>query len=126
MNIFEGTVIPSIIVIAGYLLTVSTSGLVVRGILRIVKGSDIEDPNHIRYDTGFIIGKCENLITLSLVLLNAYTALALIFTAKSIVRADAIKKNPRYYLGGTMVNFTYSLLMGIIIRFVIDLTQNLM
>ncbi|MDD5700905.1 MAG: hypothetical protein PHU23_02545 [Dehalococcoidales bacterium] len=124
MNIFEGTVIPSIIVIAGYLFTLLTSGLVVRGVLRIVR-SGRTDPNKAKYDTGFIIGKCENVITLTLVLLSAFTALALIFTAKSIVRLEDIKKDPRYYLGGTMVNFTYSLLMGVLIRFAINLTQSL-
>jgi hypothetical protein len=126
MNIFEGTVIPSIVIIIGYLVTVSTSGFVLRGVLRFVQKSANKELNKEKYDTGFVIGKCENLITLTLVLLNGYTALALIFTAKSIVRADAIKKDPMYYLGGTLVNFTYSLLMGVNIRFIIDLIQNLL
>jgi hypothetical protein len=124
MNIFEGTILPSSIVIVGYLFTLLTSGLVVRGFLRIVRPART-DPNKAKYDTGFIIGKCENIITLTLVLLSAFTALALIFTAKSIVRLEDIKKDPKYYLGGTMINFTYSLLMGVIIRFAINLAQNL-
>lgn len=125
MNMFENTIVPSIIIIIGYLITVSTSGFILRHVLRIIRESTANEPNREKFDTGFIIGKCENLIILTLVLLNSYTALALIFTAKSIVRAEAIKKDPKYFLGGTLVNFTYSLLMGVIIRFIIDLTQKL-
>ena len=125
MSILEGTVVPTSIIIIGYLVTVLTSGFVVSKILGVVRKGTDDDPNKAKYDTGFIIGKCENIIILSLVLINAYTALALVFTAKSIVRADDIKKDPKYYLGGTLVNFTYSLVMGFIIRFAINLAQNL-
>jgi len=38
--------------------------------------------------------------------------LALIFAAKSLVRRDAIEKNAGYYLGGTFINLTWSVLMG--------------
>lgn len=71
------------------------------------------------YEAGAIIGKCENFLIISLILANAFTGLALIFTAKSIVRSEDIKRDPRYYLGGTLVNFSYSVLMGFLIRIIL-------
>jgi len=49
-------------------------------------------------------------------LLNAYTALALIFAAKTVVRKEDIKNNTLYYLAGTMVNVTYSILFSVILK----------
>ena len=123
MNFFQTIIVPNIIIIAFYVLTLVTSGIIVRAFLKIVGKRSDEVVNKAKYDTGFLIGKCENIITLSLVLLNEYTALALIFSAKSIVRASDIKNDPMYYLGGTLINFTYSLIMGLIIRFCIYLYQ---
>jgi hypothetical protein len=115
-------IIDLIIVILGYLILLSTSGLIVKFILRRVeheKGQEIASKAEL--DTGFIIGKCENILIVSLVLVNAYTALALIFTAKTIIRAEDIKKNSLYYLAGTMINVTYSIIFGIIIKTLISL-----
>ena len=71
-------------------------------------------------DTGKLIGKCENILILSLVLANAYTALALIFGAKAIIREDEIKNNSLYFLAGTLVNVTYSLVFGLILKGIIS------
>jgi hypothetical protein len=45
-------------------------------------------------DTGFVIGKCKNLLLLTFMMPDAYKDLALIFTAKAIVRAEDMKKQP--------------------------------
>lgn len=105
----------------GYVMLLLTSGLVTKSILAIVeheKGK--EGITQEEYDTGFIIGKCENILLLSFVLFNAYTALALIFAAKAIIRGEAMKNKPSYYLAGTMINVTYSIIAGIIIKLVIS------
>ena len=68
------------------------------------------------WDTGFIIGKCENILILTYMFLDAYIALAIIFAAKTIIREDDIKKNSLYYLAGTMINVTYSIIIGAIIK----------
>ena len=44
------------------------------------------------HDTGFVVGKCENLLILTFMFLNAYTALALVFAAKAIVRREDMSK----------------------------------
>ena len=49
-------------------------------------------------------------------LLDAFTAMALIFTAKAIVRAEDMKKKLLYFLAGTMVNVTYSIMIGFILK----------
>jgi len=58
-------------------------------------------------DVGVLIGKCENVLTLTFVLAGAFTALAVVFAAKGIVRKDDIEKNSLFYLAGTLVNLTY-------------------
>ena len=62
-------------------------------------------------DTGAVIDKCENILITAFILIEAYTALALVFAAKSIVRSRAMREHPEHYLVGTMVNFTFSILM---------------
>lgn len=99
---------------AGFLATGgflwATSGYVVRWALRFAG----TDPPEADADTGRAIGKVENALVLTLVLLGAYTALGLVFTAKSIVRwQDMDSENTTYYLTGSVANFTYSLLVGV-------------
>ena len=72
-----------------------------------------------RISTGLIIGKCENLIIYLLTMTGEYTALAIIFTAKSIIRKEDMEKNSMFFLAGTMINVTYSLLVSIIIKLLI-------
>lgn len=63
-----------------------------------------------------MVGKCENVLVLSFVLASAYTALAVVFAAKSIVRREDMAKNSKYYLAGTLVNFTYSILFALLVK----------
>jgi hypothetical protein len=117
---FDIDILQYIIVAMGYIFTIATSGLIVRHFIggTAGKSSDTDSDSSIsktKYDLGAIIGKCENFLIITLILASAFTGLALIFTAKSIVRSDDIKKEPKYYLGGTLVNFTYSVLMGFFI-----------
>lgn len=69
-----------------------------------------------RADTGKIIGRCENLLVVTLVLFNQFPALAIIFAAKGIVRQRDIARDANYYLGGTLVNFTWSVLVAALAR----------
>jgi tetrahydromethanopterin S-methyltransferase subunit B len=107
-----------------YLFLILTSGIVLKFVLSHVstkKQNSTQDdviPSDQRIrDTGFIVGKCENILIPTLILLDAYTALAIIFTAKTIVRAEDMKsENTLYFLAGTMVNFTYSLYIGVLMK----------
>jgi hypothetical protein len=126
-----------IIIFAGYSILLLTSGKVLMFILSKVKSEKQDQKNSENtsnenkesknnpladkkaLDTGKIIGKCENILILSLVLAQAYTALALIFAAKTIIREEEIKNNSLYFLAGTMINVTYSILVGLILNFII-------
>ncbi len=110
-----------IIVVAGYIILVLTSGFVVRfALLKASKKDKKGIAEDKQWDTGFIIGKCENILIVTLILLNAYTALAIIFAAKTIIRKEDIKKNSLYYLAGNMVNVTYSIIFGAILKAIMD------
>lgn len=59
-------------------------------------------------------------IILTFIILGAYTALAIIFAAKSIIRREDISTgDTSYYIAGTMVNLTYSVVIGGIIKLII-------
>ena len=112
------------VIAVGYVLTLLTSGLVVRAFVRKemkpdrnIEGESQENAKS-RLRVGAIVGKCENFLTITFILQDALTGLALIFAAKSIVRSDQIKKDPGYYLAGTLVNFSYSVLMGFLVKYV--------
>ncbi|WP_243208055.1 hypothetical protein ACNO8S_11890 [Haloarcula sp. KBTZ06] len=71
-------------------------------------------------DTGRAVGKVENILILTLTLLGAYTALGLVFTAKSIVRwQDISSGNTTYYLTGSIANVTYSLVFGVCLDYLL-------
>ena len=67
---------------------------------------------------GMVIGVVERVMVLTFVLVNQYTAITVIFAAKSIARFNELKdrKMAEYYLIGTLVSITFALLVGIIVR----------
>lgn len=114
-----------VIVTAGYLFTFLTSGIFVHRIIgdrHSGSGAQEKKEENVASESniGTIIGKCENFLTVTFILANAYTGLALVFTAKSIIRKDDMKRNPKYFLGGTLVNFSYSVLMGFLIKILLN------
>lgn len=102
------------VVAAGYLGLLATSGAVVTNTLDYVPSAGDEVSTRER-DVGVLVGKCENVLALTFVLAGAYTALAVVFAAKGIVRKDDIEKNTLFYLAGTLVNLTYSVLVGVLV-----------
>ncbi|MCD5417579.1 hypothetical protein LR021_04390 [Candidatus Bipolaricaulota bacterium] len=82
--IFNIDIVQSVIIVMGYIITIATSGLIVRhfigGPRQKTSSRDSEKPvSKTNYDIGAIIGKCENLLTITLILANAFTGLALIY-----------------------------------------------
>lgn len=103
-----------------------TTFLIKRIVLKNKKEVDIDGDGDIDQTDqriirdGFIIGKCENIIILSFVLAGEVTGLALIFAAKSLARQKAINDNAGFFLAGTMVNFTATLVIAFILKFSLD------
>jgi hypothetical protein len=109
------------IVLAGAAFLLATSGRVLLAVYRRVGEENVlVDLDEEARDTGVVVGKCENLLVLTLVLLGAYTALSIIFAGKAFVRREDLKTNSLYYLAGTMVNVTYSLLVALAVRFLVN------
>ena len=86
---------------AAFALLLLTSGAVVRMVLSRVAHQSIEDvagadrPAETvkkRLEIGSIIGKCENILILVFLIMDAFTALAIVITAKTIVRKEEIEK----------------------------------
>ncbi len=110
------------VLVGGYLALIGTSGLLVNGILsRISKEPISQRVSKEARDTGFVVGKCENLLILTFMLLDAYTALALVFAAKAIVRREDMSKNSLFFLAGTMINVTYSIMIGLAMKTLIEI-----
>ncbi len=117
----------AVVIISGYLLTfVITDVVFSRIILKGQKSVDADGDGKIDgiddklIKEGRIIGKCENLIILTFVLAGELTGLTLIFAAKSLARRKDIDDNAGFFLAGTMVNFTTTLLLGYILKFTLD------
>ena len=107
-----------LVVAAGTAGLVLTSGHVVHYALREAGVDRTDDESDA--DTGRVIGKIENLLVLGLMLLQAYTALGVIFAAKSLVRkSDIDSADTSYYLTGTIANFTWSVAVGILLHVVL-------
>lgn len=109
-----------VIVILGYILTILISTLVVRLSTGFLHKSKEKKRKKSFFDVGFFVGLFEDVIIITFVLLNQFMALALVFTAKTIVRASDIKEKPEYYLVGTLANFSTALLCALLIKFLID------
>ncbi len=101
-----------------------TSGLVVRGVLRLAPENRDESDELARernLTLGTIIGKCENILAISFILAGEFTGLGLIFAAKSVLRARDAARDPKYYVAGSLVNFTYSVVVGLAARWLMRL-----
>lgn len=108
-----------LIIVGGYLFLLGTSGKVLNYILYWISGEPIgRKINKEAIDTGFVIGKCENLLILTFMLLDAYIALALVFSAKAI-RSSEMSKSPLFFFVGTMINVTYSIMIGFVIKIIL-------
>jgi len=120
-----------IIIAAAFLLLVGTSGRLINYVLQQVANKQLEEvaqedaPAEVqkRLNIGSIIGKCENILILAFLILEAYTAIAIVVTAKTIVRKEEIEKNSMYFLAGTMINVSYSVLIGFILKLVLPLIK---
>lgn len=132
-----------LIVVAGAIFLLATSGKFVNQMMNLIYNKSIQEISAVsdehqssespktaederiildRISTGLIIGKCENLIILLLTITNSYTAIALIFTAKTIIRKEDIGKNSMFFLAGTLLNVTYSLVVSFLIVLLVKYT----
>jgi hypothetical protein len=69
------------------------------------------------------IGICERMLILTFVLMQQYTAIGFLMTAKSILRFSEKEANTQlkteYVLVGTLVSFTSAAMIGVLLRFLL-------
>jgi hypothetical protein len=119
-----------LVIACGYILLLFTSGIIVSYLLKQVTNKTLsqvagEDKPEAqqkkeRLIAGKIIGKCENILILSFILMDAPTALALVVTAKTLIRKEEIERNEMFFLVGTLTNVSYSVLIGFAMRLLIN------
>ncbi len=110
-----------LVILCAYLITMANSTQVVVMFLPTKpKAEDADDAvEQSRRSIGNVIGKCENIIIVTFVLAGQETGLALIFAAKALARKKEIESDPGYFLGGTLINFVWSLMIAFIARVLI-------
>jgi hypothetical protein len=103
--------------LATHVVVLSSSGFVVRWLLGLA-GQAIPPGER---DPGAVIGKLENVLVVALVSLGEFTALAVVFGLKGIVRVQhADPKRGSYYILGTLANFTWSLAVALLARWLLE------
>jgi hypothetical protein len=111
-----------IVVLGGYLLLLASSGRFVTWTLAWADDGYRSNVSEEQRDIGTIVGKAENVLLMTFCLVGAYTDLAVIFAAKRIVRREDMKNDSLFYVAGTLVNFTYSIVVGLLVRVFADLS----
>lgn len=99
-----------------YGVTLLTSGIFVKAILKWTQTSTPKEIGTER--VGMVIGKCENIITVTCIFSGELTGLAIIFAAKSLVR-NATKKEDNYYLCGTLLNLVFGMIISYSVKMLI-------
>jgi hypothetical protein len=71
---------------------------------------------------GMVIGIIERVMVLTFVLVDQYTAITIVFAAKSIARFNELegRNMAEYYLIGTLLSITFALIIGIVTRLTIE------
>ena len=106
------------VILSAYLTVTIIGAYLIKLILRKYE-TDLEDSG--LKGAGLTIGIVERVIVLTLVLVNQYTAITIIFAAKSIARFNELtdRKMAEYYLTGTLVSIAFALVIGILTRVII-------
>lgn len=106
------------VIILAYITVSVIGGYLIKLMLRRYE-NDIETGG--LKSAGMVIGIIERIIVLTFVLLNQYTAITIIFAAKSIARFNELKdrKMAEYYLIGTLLSIAFAMTVGIATQLVI-------
>ncbi len=102
-------------IIFGYLFTFTIGSIFVRWVV-FKLDHELDKIDKAVLTVGTVTGLCESFLIITLVLLDKFTALGLVIMAKSIVRVKKMEERPAYFLLGTLLNFCFSILVGVLLR----------
>jgi len=105
-----------LLIISGYSLAIFAGSYLVTQLCGLLKFPLAEESGIKR--AGRLIGFLERFIVLTLVLENQYSAIAFVFTGKSIARFDELKNRnfSEYYLVGTFASMALAILSGEVLK----------
>lgn len=108
----------TVVILSAYITVTIISAYLIKLALRNYE-TDVDDSG--LKGAGMTIGIVERVIVLTLVLVNQYTAITIIFAAKSIARFNELtdRKMAEYYLIGTLLSIALAMVIGIITRVII-------
>ncbi|MDI6719871.1 MAG: hypothetical protein QMD46_09705 [Methanomicrobiales archaeon] len=113
-----------LIILAAYLLVVWPSGPLIGRIIQRWKRTPPSAAPEQRKSldkAGRWIGYLERILILTFVLLQEYTAIGFLVTAKSIFRFEATRQEGEYILLGTLLSFSVAILAGVLVNAVLSL-----
>ena len=95
-----------------YFITLGLGHFFIKALLKKFRPTEVQGVK----GAGALIGFLERALVLTFVLLNQYTAIGLVLTAKSIARFEELKKRhfAEYYLIGTLASVLFAVLVGIL------------
>lgn len=110
-----------LLIIVAYLSAIIIGHIVVKVVLfrfSIKNTKGYEDLKN----AGMAIGILERMITLTFVLIGEYSAIAIIFGAKSIARFAELKERPfaEYYLIGTLTSILVAIIIGLLTNHMLE------
>ena len=116
MNI---TVFECLGIIVAYVVVSFVAAYIIKWLLKGYSES-LENDRGLK-GAGMTIGIFERMLVLTFIIFNQYTAIGIIFAAKSIARFNELKdrKMAEYYLIGTLSSIFLAVAVGIVIRLIL-------
>lgn len=110
-----------LVYMTAYFVAIAGGGLVVWLILAHFKTDEMQKKG--LRNAGAVIGILERALTLTLILAGEYTAIALIFAAKSLARFNDLNNREfaEYYLIGTLSSILVAVVTGAVAGYVLRL-----
>ncbi len=121
----------NLLLILGYVLILWPSGILIRELTSKWRKQIEEDKGKEESlnKAGMWIGFLERFLALTLILINQFGAIGFLIAAKSILRlnpndANKTRKYTEYVLLGTLISFSITIIVGLILRGTIDTIPN--
>lgn len=99
-----------------YVVALTLSSPFVEWVLRLAGQAVPKD----QINPGRVIGRVEDFLVVTFVIVDAFTALSIVFAAKSIVRAQRGRHQASYYVLGTLANLAWALGAALAARWVLS------